>query len=391
MAMTVGEILSKAIFIYNIRQVAGNQGMNKPVSWVSIVEDDDPKKMIYSNEMVLTSGMKNTDEHWLLHFVQSLNRNGLAALLIRIGKMITIIPNEVLEYCNDNNIPTYIIPEKYLMVDVFKDIIHILIANENVENDLITAFKSITLSNENPYLIDTLSVYGYHENDCYCPVLLTFHSVSTVDFDASIEKLCFHIEMILNSIKKTYVVYRFKQYLCIVLINFSDDNILDFSKQLNQSNADDSLQTIINVGIGKNQKNIKKLHHNFEKALLTVQLARYLQRSVLSYEECGIYKIFMEVNDTSILEYYYHEMLFPILEYDRIHKTDLVNFLTIYFQYDCNVQHVSDHLFIHRNTANNKLRKIEQLTGCFVNDSDWRANFHMAFKIKEYLDAQSLQ
>ena len=49
------------------------------------------------------------------------------------------------------------------------------------------------------------------------------------------------------------------------------------------------------------------------------------------------------------------------------------------------VKETADELFVHRNTINKKINKIEEITGFNLSDLDIRVRFKVAFMIQEIL------
>lgn len=84
-------------------------------------------------------------------------------------------------------------------------------------------------------------------------------------------------------------------------------------------------------------------------------------KKVLSASSMGIYKFMFHGNDQSEILDYCNSKLNKLEEYDHANGTFLVETLLTYYMNGFNSAKTSDALFIHRNSLNYRLRKIEEL------------------------------
>lgn len=63
----------------------------------------------------------------------------------------------------------------------------------------------------------------------------------------------------------------------------------------------------------------------------------------------------------------------PLIEYDEINGTNLVEVLKVYIKHNGSVYQVADEMYIHRNTVNYKINKIAQITGKDITDFNVRS------------------
>ena len=68
------------------------------------------------------------------------------------------------------------------------------------------------------------------------------------------------------------------------------------------------------------------------------------------------------------LEQYIAQM--PMKEYDLVNDTNLYQVLKLYMTYNGSINQVAEELFVHRNTVNYKIKKIEQILN--VNLADFK-------------------
>lgn len=99
------------------------------------------------------------------------------------------------------------------------------------------------------------------------------------------------------------------------------------------------------------------------------------------YEDLGLYSLLLELGDSDIIRAYYSRTLGRLVEYDELNHTDFVTTLQVYMEENCNITRTADRLFLHRNTLKYRLKRIEEVTGCSLEDSSARINLQFALMI----------
>ena len=90
---------------------------------------------------------------------------------------------------------------------------------------------------------------------------------------------------------------------------------------------------------------------------------------MISASVLGLYKfMFSSGNQAEILDYC-TEKLLPLEAYDHANGTDLVETCWAYYLNGFSVSATADDLFIHRNSMQYRLNKIEELLGFSLDDS----------------------
>lgn len=103
------------------------------------------------------------------------------------------------------------------------------------------------------------------------------------------------------------------------------------------------------------------------------------------YSELGIYRLLMGIDDREIMTEYYSHTLKPLLDYDAVNNSDLCGTLRCYLHNNGSVKETADELFVHRNTINYKLNKIEELLNIEVSSVAARTELMMAFYLQDIL------
>ena len=83
----------------------------------------------------------------------------------------------------------------------------------------------------------------------------------------------------------------------------------------------------------------------------------------------GYYKILMAADRESLRDYC-RECLDALKEHDEKNGTDYVETLRLYLENNSSVTAVAELTFVHRNTVNYKIKKIKEILGCELDQSD---------------------
>ena len=92
--------------------------------------------------------------------------------------------------------------------------------------------------------------------------------------------------------------------------------------------------------------------------------------NILYYNTLGIEKVLLSVKDKKVLNEIERTTLGGLIQYDKNNGTDLYDFLKIYIDNDGSVKKTADDLFIHRNTVNYKISKIESIINMDITKLD---------------------
>jgi DNA-binding PucR family transcriptional regulator len=141
------------------------------------------------------------------------------------------------------------------------------------------------------------------------------------------------------------------------------------------------------LGIGQCTKNMKCIAKSYNQAAGVLKLQKSINQDqkAITYSSLGLYKLLLVMDDKDIVKEYYTEVMGMILRYDETHDTDFCKVLECYLKHGGSVKDTAEELFVHRNTINKKINKIEEITGFDLSDLDTRVKFKIAFMIQEIL------
>lgn len=127
--LTVQDILKRNYFEH-AEVVAGENGLNRKVKWVHIVDVPKIQNLLNGQELILSTGVGwKEDEELFLHFINDLIRSNASGLCIEMGTYTTAIPSSVLSLANQHHFPIIIFHKEVPFVNITQDI-HTYIINQ---------------------------------------------------------------------------------------------------------------------------------------------------------------------------------------------------------------------------------------------------------------------
>ncbi|SDM79179.1 CdaR family transcriptional regulator [Sediminibacillus halophilus] len=115
----------------------------------------------------------------------------------------------------------------------------------------------------------------------------------------------------------------------------------------------------IHCGIGRQQHDMDGAVKSFEEAQQALFFARQKQQSVVAFNDLGIESIVYQIPEAVKNDFV--ERFFPVF-HDTKHR-QLVESVKVFLEHGQSIASASDALFIHKNTLQYRLKKMEQLTG----------------------------
>ncbi len=116
----------------NGQLLAGEQGLQRNVKWVHIVEVTDLENLLNGNELILSTGVAWKDADTFLSVLKQLINYDASGLCLEIGTYWTEIPAEVLELADEHHFPIIAFDKQVQFVEITHDI-HALIVNRQYQ------------------------------------------------------------------------------------------------------------------------------------------------------------------------------------------------------------------------------------------------------------------
>lgn len=387
MSITLKKLYNESKIKYKLNLLAGENALDNVVSWFHFMEDESTIDFIRGNELIVTTGLGLKNDEWLDNLIKGLINRHASGLMINIGQYIFKIPDHTIKFCNDNNFPLFTIPWEVHLVDIMQDYCNSIISAEQYKSNICSAFFN--------------AIFSPLKKDSYVPCLKQASYdldgefiILSLDLDSSIYKKIneiklknfgMRIENTLNSFSFKYSLFTQNNELNI---------IINFSASLNPLNYIDNYvirhlknySEIKHIGVSSLTISIENLYKAYNEASNAKSIGIKDNSFIIYYDDIGIDKLLLNVNNTQILYDLYKKFLGSIHDYDKIHKTEYENILEIYLKNNCSIQAVSKKTYTHRNTINYRIKKIKEILHDELDNSEQNFNYLLAFHIKEILN-----
>ena len=128
--LSVQEILKNKHFRH-AKVIAGKAGLPRTVRWVHVLEVTSIENLLNGNELILSTGIGwKGDKEALASLVQQSIDSNAAGLCIELGKYISKIPQEVIEFADAHDFPLIVFYKEVRFIDITQEIHSLLIKKQ---------------------------------------------------------------------------------------------------------------------------------------------------------------------------------------------------------------------------------------------------------------------
>lgn len=177
----------------------------------------------------------------------------------------------------------------------------------------------------------------------------------------------------------------------VVLVQRGDldtDAVLALARELREA-IDQLLPEIsVSVGIGRPHGSLVDLRQSYYEASYAIKIRKLKGDPgvIASFDDLGSYGLLLGLQDTLSLEVFYDSVLGRLQAYDEQNSSDLVRSLSCFLEANGHWGDAADKLYVHRHTLRYRMKRVEEITGRDLDQSQDRMEFWLALKAKELID-----
>lgn len=384
MAITLSQLCENTHENYDMKLIAGINGLKNTVRWVHIVEDSEVPDFLHGNELIFTTGIGHVGNEWLREFIYSLHKKGAVGLVVNIGPHITAVPPQVIVYCEQNDLPLFTIPWKTRIIDITYDFCRKIIANEKRESTISDAFKAIIHRPET--IAEHLAVLrhaGFNEHSNYIVITVEFFKENTSVTESVVKTMDMPLWKSLRSGKNQSTLFVHRGVLTAIRQNCSDSDIEGFCSLIRMVTGNGE-NIHCHIGISDRAAGVAEVSAAYFQSKAARMTAKIYDKECRYYSNIGIMKLLAAVRNKNILEEFEQEQLGILRQHDEQRHTDYFETLRKYLEKNCSVNELAKVWGIHRNTVNHKIKMIKELLGCELDNED-KARLVIAYHISDML------
>lgn len=105
MSFTIEDMMLTSEKRYEMKFLAGKNGWANSISWVHLLEDTTIIQNFWGKEVAVTTGLGFPEKEDWMRLARKLNRYHASGLIINVGQYIREIPEELMAYCDENDLP----------------------------------------------------------------------------------------------------------------------------------------------------------------------------------------------------------------------------------------------------------------------------------------------
>lgn len=405
MGIRVKDIIKLESF-KKMKLIGGKVGLDKNVDWVYVAEcfenPFESVKWLYGGEIVFITGRGiKEDEDLLENLIKGFGEKNIAGLIINIGPYIKHIPKKIIDLSDELKLPLFELPWEVRITEASQEIYTAIAMSRVQENSISNFFNDLLFRKENieGNPVEKASYFGYNLSG-KCRVYIVdidrfseYIKLNNIKDESEISQVKIKLMKIIqdtlerNNIRAPIL---YKNDSVIFLYRFQENRINDLDRALNQikNNVLEEIKDIsVSIGIGDYYNDLNKMKQSLKEAELALKKIKItkLKNSILEYKNMGVYQLLFSIEDNESLKNYCKNTLNPIIKYDNINNSQLVETLELYLDENCNITTTSEKLFLHRNTLRYRVKKIEELLDLDLHDFNQCIKLKIALEVKKII------
>lgn len=404
MSITCASVLNMPELKRDIILLAGSKGLSNAIRWTHVLESAEAIQFLVGNELAFLTGiMLGDDTEQLVSVIDQLASKHVAGLVVNTGKFIDKVPQNAIDRANELGFPLFELPWAVRLVDVTKWICTTIVENGMEESSISYLLEKILLSDEEHYAdyLYSAEFYGYDLSGSMGIVSIEFPYLQTYA-DKAEQAGSINAQHQIRYLVTSVLEQRSQKALSMWKGNhFVLAVPMDTAHELEQSEAiavaiykalRQNMEGVeFYIGLGSRYAQLDQLKKSYNEAQLALKLARDTSgKPYMLYRNAGIYKFLYKITDKSIMVDFYMETLGPLLRYDAKSNTKFTETLQVFLEEGENTASTIQRLFIHRNTLQYRLRRIEEILQQSLKDAEVKISLQIAFKIHRFFDYEGI-
>lgn len=380
MGFTVEDMLIIASEKFGMKMIAGRNGWANSISWLLMVEDLTITKNFRGKELTVTTGLGFDTEDKLMALVNILDEHHGAGIIINTGFYIHEVPEKVIRFCDDHDLPLLIVPWDVEMSEMIKDLTVRIFLQSQTDEQISAAFiKAIEQPiHADEYKEDLSSAFDIDGR--FQVALFTTEDLDSMD-SMERKRIGYRLQIYLENISHNAHFFYYNGYFVLVFNavdkNSTEEIIDGFVGRAKRRMKDKETY----VGIGSAVNDVTNLHVSYERALYAVENARQTGSRLVFFDDLGVLRLLYSISDPLIAGEMGEDVLRPLLDYDEEHKSALTETLYQYLKANGSVNAVSKEMFVHKNTIVYRIGRIKELLNCELENEEERLKYYLACMI----------
>ena len=380
MAVLLSELIKETRNM-DIVLLAGKEGLNKNVTWAHMVETEEASTFLFGKEIVFTTGLGLNENFHLIDLIKCIHKKESVGIVVNTGPFVDHVDDECLRYCDEHSLPLFTVPWRIQLAQIMKKFCFYITKSDQKDFEIAGAFKNaLHFPEQQELYVVPLSNRGFSSNVCYAVTVLGYeiHDTDTPDYHSFVTRM------------RAYLQYKYPQTavfdnegeIVLVTAGITEEELREITENLRHKTREILGKLPFDMGVGRLTRSIRCLYKSYNQARAIIRLSK---KNVLKgkyfYSDLGLYRLLIGIEDRDVINDYLDKTIMPILRYDKETGSNLTETLSCYLKNNGSVKDTSEELFVHRNTTNYKINKIEDLIGEDLSLLENRTQFILAFAL----------
>ena len=367
---------------YKMKLLAGGRGWSNSISWLLMLEDLTIIQNFSGKELAVTTGLGFQSEEKMLQLVEALSAHDASGLIINTGYYIKEIPESILEYCDEHDLPLLTVPWEVFLADMIKDLSVRVFLQSQTDEQISGALLHAIEEPEQPDLYRKELLPHFDLDGSFQTALITADGLDSMD---TVERKRISYRMQLYITNLTHNGHFFYYASCFVLVmnavpeRQAAEILNAFAERAEHRFTDLKFY----IGVSDPVMDISRLHLAYKRALAAVGMARREGKRLQYFRDMGLYRLLSRIEDRELLSAYYKEKLQKLEDSDREHGTEYLETLRTYLECEGSIREVSERMYIHRNTILYRMAHIRQILGDTLDSPSGHMEYRIAFMVRD--------
>lgn len=409
MAIRFWEIFEETRGQYQLRLLAGKNGMDSVVSWVHMVEDETIISRFGGTELAVTTGMKAGTEGWLLRLVTAMKKAGCTGIIVNTGRYLAAVPRQVVAWCEQHDFPLLEMPWEISVTRLIQNYCMRIMQQTHREEQTGALFARLLLGKEVPEdffeeIGSRFHLEGTFRVFCMKPVLTPEESVLFRQAVLRLENV-FGLWKNGSKIRFPYFLLELNEVWILSVNDLPEQDVAELTRQIESLFDDFFADGRLHLGIGPACQDIRNLKLALSRARTALKMACHMDRKIVDFNQMGFFGILFSSSDPELLKSYADSLLAPLDAYDSRHGAsaqpdsaesaeDLSTSslrcgsgyaatLRAYIENDRSLVKTAAATFTHRNTVNYRIQNMKRLLGSELRTPAELFPYQIAFRIRD--------
>lgn len=390
MGITLEQLFNKTKDKFHMKILAGKKYTSTEVTRLYYMEDILISNWTRQGELIVTTAMNSAkNEKWLIELIDSILPFEPSGLAINVGGYIDTVPQAVIDYCDTKKLPLIIFPWQTFLQDVLQDWTNRIFQAEQMKSNAINAFLNVIFNpDESIEYMNCLLKNGYATKRYFQISVIQFEDKTNKNIlfisGNGIQRAKIFSDMFSTKLDDLLFIPYDKQLICISF-NEYQDSLMNFSIDIINKWETKYKNEKVYIGIGPSVNNIKELNTSYLKAKFCLKLSQKDEVNIKSFDSLGVLSILYSA-DRNLLKQFVNQKLAKLKQIDNDSETEYIKTLRLYIENGGNGVAVSKLLYLHRNTINYRIKKIQEITHDHLENPEVRMNYKIAFLAEDILN-----